>query len=180
MKKKLALLMAAIMTVAMVPMTALAAASTKIVAVDQVKVAADKVFTSRVELKADENYDYELGRTFDVYVELENAKFTKTDDDYDMDDAAYLVDNDTQHGIAKFNVLNDTKAVMTIHSGLFLSDGVWVELKAKALEAGDVVAKFSTNKTVFHEVKKKKHINSPLVSLYLILLNNAIIWIFCF
>ena len=43
MKKKLALLMAAIMTVAMVPMTAFAAAKTEIVAVEQIKVAAERV-----------------------------------------------------------------------------------------------------------------------------------------
>ena len=48
MKKKLALLMAAIMTVAMVPMTAFA--STKLTAVDEVRVATETNFTSRVEL----------------------------------------------------------------------------------------------------------------------------------
>ena len=48
MKKKLALLMAAIMTVAMVPMTAFA--STKLTAVDEISTAVDENFVSIVEL----------------------------------------------------------------------------------------------------------------------------------
>ena len=55
MKKKLALLMAAIMTVAMVPMTAFA--STKLTAVDEISTAVgDKhPFTSRVELSRNDD-----------------------------------------------------------------------------------------------------------------------------
>ncbi len=52
MKRKLALLIAAVMTVAMVPATAFA--STKLTAVDEVKVGTDKTFTSRVEMKRDD------------------------------------------------------------------------------------------------------------------------------
>ena len=48
MKRKLALLIAAVMTVAMVPATAFA--STKLTAVDEITVGTDKEFTSRVEL----------------------------------------------------------------------------------------------------------------------------------
>lgn len=56
MKKKLALLMAAIMTVAMVPMTAFA--STKLTAVDEISVAKETNFTSTVELsKNDDQVD---------------------------------------------------------------------------------------------------------------------------
>ena len=87
MKKKLALLMAAIMTVAMVPMTAFAAAKTDIVPVDQIKVAAEGVFTSRVELQKDED-GAEATEHFEVILTLDNAKFTKLDDDsYEMDSA---------------------------------------------------------------------------------------------
>ena len=49
MKKKLALIMAAIMTVAMVPATAFA--STKLTAVDEIKVGTDKIFTQELSLK---------------------------------------------------------------------------------------------------------------------------------
>ena len=52
MKRKLALLIAAVMTVAMVPATAFA--STKLNVVDEVKVGTDKTFTSRVEMKRDD------------------------------------------------------------------------------------------------------------------------------
>ena len=69
MKKKLALLMAAIMTVAMVPMTAFAAATTDINAVDQVKTAVDATFTSRVELSKDED-----SADLEVEVQLRNVK----------------------------------------------------------------------------------------------------------
>ena len=55
MKKKLALLMAAIMTVAMVPMTAFA--STKLTSVDAPIVAKDGSFESRVELKKKKKFD---------------------------------------------------------------------------------------------------------------------------
>ena len=56
MKKKLALLMAAIMTVAMVPMTAFA--STKLTAVDEISTAVEKDFVSVVELvKNDDQVD---------------------------------------------------------------------------------------------------------------------------
>ena len=96
MKKKLALLMAAIMTVAMVPMTAFA--STKLTAVDEISTAAgdDHVFTSRVELSKDDdqvNVDgkVESGKygnraVFEVILKLTNGKFAKSDDEtYDME-----------------------------------------------------------------------------------------------
>ena len=84
MKKKLALLMAAIMTVAMVPMTAFA--STKLNAVDQIStgIGDDHPFTSRVELSVDddeevvtnvEDYDIGNGETregFEVILKLTN------------------------------------------------------------------------------------------------------------
>ncbi len=50
MKKKLALLMAAIMTVAMVPMTAFAASGSTSISADNIRVAVDDEFTSNVEL----------------------------------------------------------------------------------------------------------------------------------
>ena len=53
MKKKLALLMAAIMTVAMVPMTAFA--STKLTAVDEISTAVDENFVSVVELSKNDD-----------------------------------------------------------------------------------------------------------------------------
>ena len=52
MKRKLALIMAAIMTVAMVPATAFA--KTKLEAVDEITVGTDKTFTSRIEMTRDD------------------------------------------------------------------------------------------------------------------------------
>ena len=69
MKRKLALLIAAVMTVAMVPATAFA--STKLTAVDEIKVGTDKIFTSRVELSKDDKQVDIVGDkdgNFDVYV----------------------------------------------------------------------------------------------------------------
>ena len=92
MKKKLALIMAAIMTVAMVPATAFA--STKLTAVDEIKVGTDKIFTSRVELKKNNDQVDIEGDTFDVYATLTNGKFAYVDDnddnDYQMEEADYL------------------------------------------------------------------------------------------
>ena len=90
MKRKLALLIAAVMTVAMVPATAFA--STKLTAVDEIKVGTDKIFTSRVELSKSndqvnitDTYKYNGKNAageevvdvdaFDVYVTLTNGTF---------------------------------------------------------------------------------------------------------
>ena len=100
MKKKLALLMAAIMTVAMVPMTAFA--STKLTAVDEIYVSKDTEFTSRVELKkgndqvdiestvkgADDSTEKDA---FEVYLTLTNGKFTKDEDTADKNDYICLL-----------------------------------------------------------------------------------------
>ena len=88
MKKKLALLMAAVMTVAMVPMTAFA--STKLTVADEISTATEKNFVSVVELvKDNEQVDIDevkYPNYFEVIVELTNGKFAKDDDDnYYMD-----------------------------------------------------------------------------------------------
>ena len=99
MKKKLALLLAAIMTVAMVPMTAFA--STKLTAVDEISTAAgdDHVFTSTVELSKNDDqvdvtnvYDKDGVKVFDVQLKLTNGKFAKNDDDeYVMNEKGNVV-----------------------------------------------------------------------------------------
>ncbi len=93
MKKKLALLMAAIMTVAMVPMTAFAATSYEVY--DVPTVAEDADFTSTIELsrkntKVDvDDYvdvvcaDGKTRQGFEVLVKLTNATFTEWDEDAD-------------------------------------------------------------------------------------------------
>ena len=86
MKRKLALLIAAVMTVAMVPATAFA--STKLTAVDEITVGTDKEFTSRVELsKSNDQVDIDETKypEFDVYATLTNGKFAKDGDNYKMD-----------------------------------------------------------------------------------------------
>ena len=109
MKRKLALLIAAVMTVAMVPATAFA--STKLTAVDEVKVGTDKTFTSRVEMKRDDKVvkvedtkPFEgttdvAGHTFaaksrngfDVEVTLTNGKFADDGED-DNGNTIYLME----------------------------------------------------------------------------------------
>ena len=81
MKKKLALLLAAIMTVAMVPMTAFA--STKLTAVDEISTAVgdDHVFTSVVELSKNDDQVNIPGETFQVILKLTNGKFAKDKND---------------------------------------------------------------------------------------------------
>ena len=88
MKRKLALLIAAVMTVAMVPATAFA--STKLTAVDEIKVGTDKKFTSNVELvKSNDQVDVKATKTvkgrpaFDIYVTLTNGTFAYVDDNDD-------------------------------------------------------------------------------------------------
>ena len=132
MKRKLALLIAAVMTVAMVPATAFA--STKLTAVDEIKVGTDKIFTSRVELSKDDKQVDIVGDkdgNFDVYVTLTNGTFAYVDDDddnaYEMDsvmngededsynhDKKYNPENKDTLGIVDVDVISDTKAKVTL------------------------------------------------------------------
>ena len=180
MKRKLALLIAAVMTVAMVPATAFA--STKLTAVDEIKVGTDKIFTSRVELRKgnDEvNIDEDKNPTFDVTVTLTNGTFAYVDDD---DDNAYQMDSvdnqgctdnkcnhynpnmqylaDTTPGVLDVDVLSDTKAVVTLDTATFnrsadkKGEACVLPLIVKAGEVGDVVATFTSNITAFKKASE--------------------------
>lgn len=172
MKKKLALLMAAIMTVAMVPATAFA--STKLTAVDEVTTGVDDKFVSTVELrKNDDQVDIstaDYADYFEVTLKLTNAKFTKDDDDnYIMDtltditDAAandanddgindaYAADAAKNVGIDGVEVLTDTTATVRLDTTIFNRDGgaaaaaCVLNIAAKAVAAGDVTVSFTSN-----------------------------------
>ena len=165
MKKKLALLMAAIMTVAMVPMTAFA--STKLTAVDEISTAAgdDHVFTSRVELSKDDdqvNVDgkVESGKygnraVFEVILKLTNGKFAKSDDEtYDMEK-----DFTPEKGVWAIDVKNDTTAYITLDAKVFNGEqdgekACVLPIDAYALETGDVVANFTSNVTQFKKASE--------------------------
>ena len=124
MKRKLALLIAAVMTVAMVPATAFA--STKLTAVDEITVGTDKEFTSRVELsKSNDQVDIDETKypEFDVYATLTNGKFAKDGDDYKMDtydNSAFL---DDTVGVKAVEVMSDTKAKITLDTKVFNGNG---------------------------------------------------------
>ena len=165
MKKKLALLMAAIMTVAMVPMTAFA--STKLNAVDQIStgIGDDHPFTSRVELSVDDDeetvdptvkvdgYD-----GFEVELELTNGEFAKDPDDEDK----YVIESavDPDKGILAVDVTNETTATIVLRTWIYNKSDVEKEadacvlpITAYALDAGDVIATFTSNVTNFEDVK---------------------------
>ena len=153
MKKKLALIMAAIMTVAMVPATAFA--STKLTAVDEIKVGTDKIFTSRVELKKNNDQVDIEGDEFDVYATLTNGTFAYVDDnddnDYQMEEADYL---GTTKGVKAVEIMSDTKAKITLDAKVFNGKDADIEacvipLIVKSGEVGDVVVKFTSNVTAF-------------------------------
>ena len=155
MKKKLALIMAAIMTVAMVPATAFA--STKLTAVDEIKVGTDKIFTSRVELKKNNDQVDIEGDTFDVYATLTNGTFAYVDDnddnDYEMD-----VNDDGREGIEAVEVMSSTKAKITLDAATFngkgQADACVLPLIVKAGEVGDVVVTFTSNVTAFKKASE--------------------------
>ncbi len=158
MKKKLALLMAAIMTVAMVPVTAFA--STKLTAVDEITTAVDKQFTSRVELsKSNDQVEIEEAPTFDVYATLTNGKFAKdSDDNYYIDSVgddagtAYTFTDADTLGIHDVDVLSDTKAKVTLDTSIFngeTDETCVLPIIAKAVDTGDVVVTFTSNVTAF-------------------------------
>ena len=123
MKRKLALLIAAVMTVAMVPATAFA--STKLTAVDEIKVGTDKTFTSRVEMKRDDKVvkvedtkdftgtdvngiDVTDKKGFDVEVTLTNGKFADDGED-DDDNTIYLME---QYNNADYRAVERRKILM--------------------------------------------------------------------
>ena len=166
MKKKLALLMAAIMTVAMVPMTAFA--STKLTAVDEISTSAgdEHPFTSRVELsKNDDQVDVEgkvvSGKygdraVFEVILKLTNGKFAKNEktDEYVMAEATY-----GKNGVWAVDVKNDTTAYVTLDAAVFNGDQAGEEacvldIEAYAVETGDVVANFTSNVTQFKKASE--------------------------
>lgn len=167
MKKKLALLMAAIMTVAMVPVTAFA--STKLKAVDEITTAVDEEFKSRVELKKDDSQVNIEGTQFDVYATLTNGKFTHVDpddddSDYTMDEydygsgrVAYDKDEEETAGIIDVEVISATKAKITLDADTFNQNASGtpagkacvLPIFAKAVDEGDVTVKFTSNVTAF-------------------------------
>lgn len=166
MKKKLALLLAAIMTVAMVPMTAFA--STKLTAVDEISTSAgdEHPFTSRVELsKNDDQVDVEgkvvSGKygdraVFEVILKLTNGKFAKNEktDEYVMEEATY-----GKNGVWAVDVKNDTTAYVTLDAAVFNGDQAGEEacvldIEAYAVETGDVVAEFTSNVTQFKKASE--------------------------
>ena len=170
MKKKLALLMAAIMTVAMVPMTAFA--STKLTAVDEISTAAgdDHEFTSTVELSKNDDqvdvtntYDLDGTEVFDVQLKLTNGKFAKNDDDkYVMNEKGKFPNN---KGVKAVEVKNDTTAIVSLNADFFNKnnengdnpdgkEACVLDIVAYAVETGDVVANFTSNVTQFKKASE--------------------------
>lgn len=170
MKKKLALLLAAIMTVAMVPMTAFA--STKLTAVDEISTAAgdDHEFTSTVELSKNDDqvdvtnvYDKDGVKVFDVQLKLTNGKFAKNDDDeYVMNEKGKFPN---KKGVVAVDVKNDTTATVSLNADIFnknnnngnnagLKEACVLDIVAYAVETGDVVATFTSNVTQFKKASE--------------------------
>ncbi len=169
MKRKLALLMAAIMTVAMVPMTAFA--SINMTAVDQIStgVGDDYPFTSRVELSRDDDQTLVegtqktigsyTGYVFDVNLKLTNGKFTESNVsgvDYVMEESTYLTNSATKgEGIVAIDVKTDTTATITLDVNSFnggvnnAPEACVLVISAYAVDEGDVIAKFTSNITQF-------------------------------
>ena len=172
MKKKLALLMAAIMTVAMVPMTAFA--STKLTAVDEIITAVgDKhKFTSRVELSKNDDqvdvtnvYDKDGVKVFDVQLKLTNGKFAESDEK----DVDYVMEEDgkfpNKKGVVAVDVKNDTTAIVSLNADIFnknntngnnagLKEACVLDIVAYAVEEGDVVATFTSNVSNFKKASE--------------------------
>ena len=171
MKRKLALLIAAVMTVAMVPATAFA--STKLTAVDEITVGTDKEFTSRVELSKSndqvnitDTYKYKGKNAageevvdvdaFDVYVTLTNGTFAYDNDDDDNDYRSMEIAANMKNakGILAVDVQSDTKAKITLNAKMFNGEHTGsktcvLPMIVKSGEVGDVVAKFTSNVTAF-------------------------------
>ena len=164
MKKKLALLMAAIMTVAMVPMTAFAATKLTVATDVSTAVGDDHPFTSVVELKND-NSTVGEDDGFSFTVKLDNGKFAKDDgikvDGVEKDDEYVMNDDDYRNGkaengygaiydkIADIEVRNDTTAVVTLKYDVFdAGETVVLPIRAYAVDAGDVKATLKSNNVI--------------------------------
>ena len=162
--------MAAIMTVAMVPMTAFA--STKLTAVDEISTAAgdDHEFTSTVELSKNDDqvdvtnvYDKDGVKVFDVQLKLTNGKFAKNDDyEYVMNEKGKFPN---KKGVVAVDVKNDTTATVSLNADIFnknnnngnnagLKEACVLDIVAYAVETGDVVATFTSNVTQFKKASE--------------------------
>lgn len=143
MKKKMASLMVAIMTVAMIPVTAFA--STKLTAVDEVFALVGENFTSQVEISKNDDQLDVPGTEIDVMLKLTNGKFTKNSaGHYLMDLAEYGKD-----GVLDVKVKNDTNAIVILDTSAFNNEICVLDIEAYAVELGDVVATFTSNITQF-------------------------------
>lgn len=113
MKKKLALLMAAIMTVAMVPATALAATKLTVAKDISAGVGDDYVFDALVELKNDNAIYNTTDGEFKVQVKLANGKFAKADGVKTYGDYTTDPDEDpADEGAADAYIMNDYRYLM--------------------------------------------------------------------
>ena len=170
MKKKLALLMAAIMTVAMVPMTAFAATSgSTSISADNMRVAIDDDFQSNVELYKKSSSSTTVDKDFVVKISLENGTFSKFGKDWDGNDTSdikddYVVEFSDWDGaseytreiftkanatsIVEYDVTGSKTAVVTIKAEDYNEssedDPIIIPIVAKAEAAGEVIAKFTS------------------------------------
>ena len=152
MKKKLALLMAAIMTVAMVPMTAFAA--TKKVVVDEVSTAAGEKhkFTTRVELVKEETTPNVEGETFDITLKLTNGKFDKDAMNALKSGETDELSKESKY-IAGVRCLNDTTALVTLKTSGFNGNKCVLPIRAYAIDEGDVTVTMTSEISQFSTVK---------------------------
>ena len=157
MKKKLALLMAAIMTVAMVPMTAFA--KTDIVAVDEVATAVGSKhpFTSRIELEKTEKTPA-VEKDFEIVVTLDNGEFAKEDGKYVIEDSTWRGENGANGLVTPYvTVLNKKKAIVKVNHEAFNGESgatIVLPIRAFASEVGDVTAELTSTITEFSTVKE--------------------------
>ncbi|MCD8036552.1 MAG: copper amine oxidase N-terminal domain-containing protein, partial [Clostridiales bacterium] len=165
MKKKLALLMAAIMTVAMVPMTAFASTSLNVGWNVNVGVGDDNMFNNVIEITNDNEYVGDA-TSFEIVVTLTNGKFAKEDftasdgteyeNKYMMEESVFLTDSTLNQysttafsGIEKIEIFNSTTAYITVSKKSFnVNGGVLIPIRAYAVDAGDVIANVWSNQVI--------------------------------
>lgn len=118
-------------------------ANFSLVAVDDVHTGINADFTSVIEMYTREQKSDD--DSIDFRLKLENAKFTKNNDEYLMNTIDYSLPDNGSEGIIDVNVLNDSTALVTANSSVLYYSRCRLPIKATSIDAGDIVAELTSN-----------------------------------
>ncbi|MDD5945107.1 MAG: hypothetical protein PUD43_05260, partial [Clostridia bacterium] len=128
-------------------------ANFSLVAVDDVHTGINADFTSVIEMYTREQKSDD--DSIDFRLKLENAKFTKNNDEYLMNTIDYSLPDNGSEGIIDVNVLNDSTALVTANSSVLYYSRCRLPIKATSIDAGDIVATLTSNSPIIPTARER-------------------------